>query len=308
MQTQTQSISEVTRRNIIDELRLERVKWSGRLDHGAFLSRLFDLDALPSFDPRFRTAARDIQQHTVNNHDWDFDWVYEDSRFTLLRGPDEAFLRFLCEMIHPIVRPDSTESQQLLQIFNKHLAIDGWEIASRGEISGKPIYAARETIEGASFALRQVQAVAQTIGSDYVSQQITRMESAIQHDPELAIGTAKEFLETISKTILTDSGEKVEDSELPALIRLALAKLQFDVQGAPDPARAEKAIGRLLGNLSGVGSAIGEVRNAIGSGHGKAANIDKVTPIHARLVVNAAVALGVFMFEAFAASNPGPRS
>lgn len=45
----------------------ERIAWSGRLDEVAFLSRLYNLQELPSYDSGFRTAERDIIEH---NYDW----------------------------------------------------------------------------------------------------------------------------------------------------------------------------------------------------------------------------------------------
>lgn len=301
------SISEVTRRAVFDGLRLMNFRWNGRLDEPAFLSRVFDLKNMRSNDHRFSSADRDIWQHRVNNQDWDDGWVFDDGRFDLLRCPDETFLRFLAEMVHPIVRPDGDEATALVKFFNQNLGADGWEIAARGEVSGKTIYAARRLVEGAAFALRQVQSVGQAIGADYLNQQITRMETAVQRGPELAIGTAKEFLETLCKTILQNAGVTPPNDELPALIRTALDQLKLDFRGATDPARAERAVARLLGNLSGLGSAIGEVRNALGSGHGKAASMAVVDPLYARLVVGSAATLGVFLFEAYSATQGLPN-
>ena len=102
-------ITSVTRRDILDAIKLESIQWNGRLEEAEFLSRLFDLHALPSTDRRFKDAAGDIWQHRVNNLDWDDDWIFYDDRFNLLSGDDEMFLRFLCETIHPVVRPDPTE-------------------------------------------------------------------------------------------------------------------------------------------------------------------------------------------------------
>jgi hypothetical protein len=295
----SRSISEVTRRAVFDGLRLSGTRWSGRLEEGAFLSRLFDLNSMHSNDHRFRTAAGDIHQHRSNNRDWQDDWVFDDSRFNLLRCSDEVFLRFICEMVHPVVRPDADEAATLVHFFNENLAADGWEIAVRGEVSGRAIYAARKLIEGAGFAIRQAATVGAALGAEYVSQQITRMETAIQNDPELAIGTAKEFLETICKTILKDAGAVPPNDDLPALLRTALDQIRLSVKGAPDVARAEKAVQRLLGNLSGVGSSVGEVRNALGSGHGKEASNAVVDALFARLVVGSATTVGVFLFEAY---------
>lgn len=88
-------ISLLTRRDIMDSVVAEKVNWSGRLEESEFLSRLFDLQSLPSTDYRFKNAAGDIWQHRVNNFDWDDDWVFYDDRFNLMNGDDEVFLRFL---------------------------------------------------------------------------------------------------------------------------------------------------------------------------------------------------------------------
>lgn len=85
-------ISELTRRDNLDAIQVERVHWSGRLEEAEFLSRLFDLASLSSIDHRFDDAAGDIWQHRVNNLDWDDDWVFYDSRFNLFHGDDEVFL------------------------------------------------------------------------------------------------------------------------------------------------------------------------------------------------------------------------
>jgi hypothetical protein len=59
-------------------------------------------------------------------------------------------------------------------------------------------------------ALEQVQDVAQAIGSDYIQQEIVRMRSAIESDPALAIGTAKEFVETACKTVLMQEAKSLK--------------------------------------------------------------------------------------------------
>jgi hypothetical protein len=86
-------ISELTRRDIFDSLR--GVDIYGRLEETEFLSRLYDLEKLPSSDSRFKDAAGDIWQHRVNNYDWQDGWVFDDWRFNLRDGDDEILLRFL---------------------------------------------------------------------------------------------------------------------------------------------------------------------------------------------------------------------
>ena len=136
-------ISEVTRRDIIDRIG----NWSGRLEEDQFLSRLYNLSALPSDDYRFPDAARDIWQHRINNLDWNDDWIFYDHRFNLLHGSSEDFLRFLCETVHPVVRPDTAEAQRMVEQYNQYLRHDGWELFVTGEISGRPVFAARDNAD-----------------------------------------------------------------------------------------------------------------------------------------------------------------
>jgi hypothetical protein len=119
-------ITDVTRRRLRDGL--ARTWWAGALNEVEFLHRLYDLNKLPSHDPRpqFATAARDIWQHCINNPaDWDEDWVWYDQRFGLADG-DEALLRFLAEMLHPAVRTDPAEVERLRIFLNETLAHDGY--------------------------------------------------------------------------------------------------------------------------------------------------------------------------------------
>jgi hypothetical protein len=143
---QSREITAVTRRDIFDFLREDAGPWWGRLDEVNFLEALYDLDALPSSDPRHATAAaaaaEDIIRHRVANLDWDDDWVFSDSRFQLSDGADPVLLDFLARMAHPLVRPDTGQATKLVTRLNSLLAPDGWELRASGFISGRPVYAA----------------------------------------------------------------------------------------------------------------------------------------------------------------------
>jgi AbiJ N-terminal domain 3 len=152
----TKLITQVTRRKIFDTITLSKVFWEGRLEEPDFLARIYDFDTLPSTDSRYKTAAGDIWQHRVNNpEDWPDDWVFTDSRFGLQHG-DELVLRFLAEMLHPVVRPDEEEVVRLLNSFNEALARDGYELYSADWISGHAVYGwrRRDSFHGASPELR----------------------------------------------------------------------------------------------------------------------------------------------------------
>ncbi len=151
---QTSRITDVTRRRLRDGL--AGVWWGGTLDAEEFLSRLYDLDNLPSHDSRYATAAQDIWQHCINNPaDWEDDWIWHDERFGLV-GNDEALLRFLVEMLHPVVRTDPAEVERLHAFFNETLAHDGYELIEANTISGAPIFAARTIGAGVPGALKNL--------------------------------------------------------------------------------------------------------------------------------------------------------
>jgi hypothetical protein len=135
------NISEITRRAIIDFIVASETEWAGRLGEDDFLARLYDLTSLPSTDHRFENAAGDIWKHRIINFDWSADWVFYDSRFNLLWASDDDFLRFLCETVYPVVRPDSDAARALVSAYNHDLAKDGWSLVEMKQISGKPVFA-----------------------------------------------------------------------------------------------------------------------------------------------------------------------
>ena len=139
------TITEVTRRDIIDHIVVGKIDWAGALSPADFLGRLYDLASLPSKDPRFRSAHGDINMHTVNFQDWDLGWVFDDNRFGIRWITDSEFLRFLCETLHPVVRPDPEQAGQLAAQLNTFLARDGWELFEEDELSGRPIFGGRRS-------------------------------------------------------------------------------------------------------------------------------------------------------------------
>ena len=79
------------------------------------------------------------------------------------------------------------------------------------------------------------------------------MEDQIEPDPELAIGTAKEFIETICKTILQKKGETYEnDEKVHVLLKKTLKKLKIVPDGVQEPEKTTQAIEIILGNLNSI--------------------------------------------------------
>lgn len=291
-------ISEATRRDIFDSIVIENVPWNGRLEEPDFLARLFDLKSLPSTDGRFKDAYGDIWQHRINNFDWDDYWVFNDTRFNLLHGEDEMFLRFLCETLHPVVRTDTEEIERLRQGYNLLLQNDGYEIVPKTKMAGRAIFVARQIGLRPEASLNSLKEKFTGTDTSYVLGQITRMESAVQNDPGLAIGTAKELVETICKTILAERNVVLTGNEdLPKLVKATAKELKLTPSDIPDDAKASESIKRLLSNLATITNGVAELRNSYGTGHGKEAKAKGLSPRHAKLAVGAASTLAIFLVE-----------
>ncbi|WP_198003967.1 abortive infection family protein [Cycloclasticus pugetii] len=294
------SVPRQVRTNILDGLKLENVVWHGCLDGVEFLSRLFDLKKLPSFDSRFDDAAGDIWQHCINNDDWELDWVFTDDRFRLIDGPSETFLRFLCEVVHPIVRPDRDEALKLASQFNDQLRQAGWEVYEEERIAGRPRFSYREISNHGSHAVSRARNVADSLDAGWMAKEIERLEHAVDRDPALAIGTAKELVETCCKTILTKRGVAINKSDdLGDLTKKLTKELQLVPDGITDAAKGAESIRLILRNLTQITSNLTRLRGLYGTGHGRDGHHRGLQPRHARLAVASAVAFIDFVTETY---------
>ena len=295
----TNKITHITRRNIFDFIQAEDFWWSGRLDEINFLSRVFDLEKMQSFDSRFENASGDIWQHRINNpYDWDDNWIYNDRRFNLLYCDDATFLNFVCEMIHPIVRTDSSEVNRMLQIFNENLKEDSYEIVEKSKISGKPVFTGRLKIYSKDSIIKKTNNLKQILNAEYVSQQINLMESSIENAPHISIGIAKELIETCCKSIFEENNQIYDKNwDLPRLMKETTKLLKLTPEDIPNEIKAASSIKQILGSLSAVVQGISEIRNEYGSGHGKHGNFKGLQPRHAKLAVGASSTLAIYLLE-----------
>lgn len=294
-------ISRVVRQNIFDGLRIDGVVWSGRLEEVEFLERLYDLTTLPSGDTRYSDAAGDIWQHRVNNpQDWDDDWIYGDARFNLLQGPSDLFLRFLCETVHPVVRPDRNEALKLVQQFNDQLRQEGWHLVEQEKIAGRPRFVGRRIQNSSVRSVSRARTVADALNAGWMQKEIERLENAVDRDPALAIGTAKELVETCCKSILSKRGVSVaRNDDLPKLTKALAKELKLVPEGISDEAKGATTIRLILQNLSVMTQHLAELRGLYGSGHGRDGKHRGLEPRHARLAVGAAVAFIDFVTETY---------
>jgi hypothetical protein len=139
---------------------------------------------------------------------------------------------------------------------------------------------------------------AKSLDANHLAEQIRRMEDSVETDPSLAIGTAKELIETCCKTILSERGREISGTpDIPTLTKATLKELNLVPEGVPNAARGAEVIKRLLSNLSTVGHGLAELRGLYGTGHGQHGLTSGLTTRHAKLAVGAASTLAVFLFE-----------
>ncbi len=293
-----QTISRGTRGDILDELAADGVDWSGRLEEPSFLSRIWDLSELPSNDHRFDDAEGDIWQHRINNpEDWSDDWILSDNRFDLLGCLDETFVRFLCEMLHPLVRPNREEVERLLTLFNECLEDDDWEIVATKRRRSGPIFEARrrKSLKNPSEALA-VERYTRLGDPQVVRDHLRRIDRDLRNDPPGAIGSSKELVESVMKMILDDYGIAYKGDDLGDLYKKVQKELNLNAEAVSGNKKGSEAAVKTLRALVATIQSLAELRNQIGSGHGRNRSSVALTR-HARLAFNASVTVVEFLLD-----------
>jgi hypothetical protein len=139
---------------------------------------------------------------------------------------------------------------------------------------------------------------AKEFDANHLAEQIRRMEDSVDKDPALAIGTAKELIETCCKTILAERGAEIKGTpDIPTLTKATLKELKLVPEGVPNASRGADVVKRLLSNLGTIGNGLAELRGLYGTGHGKHGSASGLSTRHAKLAVGSASTLAVFLFE-----------
>lgn len=146
------SITEITRRNIFDELTLMGSLW-GKLEIDVFLARLWPVSEMASHDPRHKTFSAEIRRHMVMNDDWSPSYLL--GRLNVLGLSDEALCELLEQVVHPSAR-EADEQKAWVDAINKHLQRDRFALTPTDTMSGYPVYRARPLDVGIETAPRNL--------------------------------------------------------------------------------------------------------------------------------------------------------
>lgn len=174
-----------------------------------------------------------------------------------------------------------------IEKFRRNLEQDGIEIDDNGNPS--------MTFSGIDIA--SIQALTDPSA---LYEQLERIRRSVNDDPALAIGSAKELIESTAKVVLRERGLPVTDSDdLPKLASQAQSALGLHPRSiGPDGA---DGVRQILGAVSTIAKGLAELRNrGHGTGHGPATARTGLRTRHAHLAVNASITWCQLMLDTLA--------
>lgn len=178
-------------------------------------------------------------------------------------------------------------ADQMFKFLLKWIERDGFSYAG-----------SRLTPLGKHYGLEHMSDAVGALDLPELHRQIQRMTAAVEDDPGLAIGTAKEMVESVCKTILEQRQVPFpDDADIGTLVKEVRKALDLIPEAIPNSAKGAETIKRVLSNLGAIAQGLGELRNLHGTGHGKRGAAKGLGSRHARLAVGAAATLSTFFFE-----------
>jgi len=176
-----------------------------------------------------------------------------------------------------------------LKIVEEFVGLEDW-LRENEQVIYEELYDAGEIVP-----LEQVETAGNSLDIVELNKHASRIRRGIRQDPEQAIGSAKELLETVLKAVLGIEGQQ-SAGNVQTLLRRAQKELDLDPNAVGDDVPGRDIIKRTLSNLGQIVVGVAEVRNLYGTGHGRHRSRE-LEIAHARLVVNAAVTIGTFLVE-----------
>jgi hypothetical protein len=134
----------------------------------------------------------------------------------------------------------------------------------------------------------------------HFQEHIDRINKSINDDPALAIGSTKELVESILKSILTELEIEIDKADdIPKLLKKVQKGLDIVPNDVDNSIKGAEIIKVLLNNLGSVVIKLTELRNLYGTGHGTDKKRNGLSPRHARLAVGAGITLSTFLLDTF---------
>ena len=114
-----------------------------------------------------------------------------------------------------------------------------------------------------------IESIARLADPSAIREGFDRIRRAIGDDPALAVGSAKELIESTAKVVLSERGQPFDDkADLPKLARAAQLSLGLDPSTGSGPDGSD-GVRRILGAVTTIANGLAELRNrGMGTGHG----------------------------------------
>lgn len=177
--------------------------------------------------------------------------------------------------------------EETIKVLTKGLKKDGFEF------NGSTI------VPIGKVDFEQIKETTSILDKVHFQEQIERIKKSIDSDPELAIGSAKELIESTLKTILTElSVSYNRKDDIPKLLKETQKALKLVPSDIDDAIKGANIIKTLLSNLGQVVLKLNELRNLYGTGHGREKK-KGLNERHARLAVGSSITLCNFLLETY---------
>jgi hypothetical protein len=140
-------------------------------------------------------------------------------------------------------------------------------------------------------------------GLTHIERHIVAIEKAVYDEPHLAFDLAKNMIESVCKSILTERAVKFEGKDdMPRLLKAATQCLPFLPVGgdaiAPDGTDVRASLEKTLSGLNQTLLGVCELRNGLGLvSHGKSGPVPEMASVQALLVAQAADAMIGFLYR-----------
>jgi hypothetical protein len=222
--------------------------------------------------------------YTTNTHEW----ISTHPRLLRsLRWGDPDYGGHVLDAIERILDTDPANLQVLANISMVHNWIRENEPTVYAEFfgEGSPVVVMIEDTEKAAE------------GFD-IERYIKRIKDSLPHDPALAIGSTKELLESVLKTILGIHGANLSNEDMPKLLKRAQAALGLEPKDVDPSMLGSEPLRRLLSSLAQIVIAVTELRNLYGTGHGKS-NAPGLDSASTNLVVGGGITAASYMMERY---------
>ena len=223
-------------------------------------------------------ATTDFLRQTANHYDGQSD-VYIT-----------RIIEKVCDPREYLTEPDKATAVR--EHLNKALAADELAVVIVG---GKAVLTRRQS--SGTIVEPFIQKV-QTLDFDTVQMEIARALPNLQDDPEDAVTAACSLIEAVCRSILIELGLPLPPrKDIDGLIRAVQEPLNLSPGRSDLPAAVEADVRQILSGLTSVAKGIGALRTHGGDAHGREKGFRRIDPRIARLAINAASSLALFLIE-----------